>query len=37
MSNDARKTIIHKMIDEIVDERILTKIYTFIKYICIKS
>lgn len=37
MSNDAQKAIIHKMIDEIFDERILIKIYTFIKYICIKS
>lgn len=27
------KSVIHKMVDEISDQRILVKIYTFIKYL----
>ncbi len=34
---EAQKEKIHKMIEEIMDDRILRKIYTFIKYICAKS
>ena len=34
MSIEAQKEKIHKMIEEIMDEKILRKIYTFIKYIC---